>query len=198
MNPITRYEVELRRFTECRFSKVPDLVPESEKGGGYGGYRKKNQKQVCLAGLLIGTRMRKMKNGSKIITGVLDDRTARVEVVLFEEGAVSYDDFNAAYSVRATSVYTMTQAREKFARGLQIKLDKNRVNGSWSDANMTQQLTEVLNTYRNGNCPVNIEYNSGKDISQFVLGQEWNVVPSDELLTRLDKVYGEEQIEIMY
>jgi len=215
-HPITRYEVELRRFTECRFSKVPDLVPESDKGGGYGGYRKKNQKQVCLAGLLIGTRMRKMKNGSKIITGVLDDRTARVEVVLFEEafeqygqalvkdkvcvviGAVSYDDFNAAYSVRATAVYTMTQAREKFARGLQIKLDKNRVNGSWSDTNMTQQLTEVLNTHRNGNCPINIEYNSGKDISQFVLGQEWNVVPSDELLTRLDKVYGEEQIEIMY
>ncbi|MDH5712055.1 MAG: DNA polymerase III subunit alpha, partial [Gammaproteobacteria bacterium] len=41
-HPITRYETELRRFTECRFSKVPDLVPESERGGqgGYGGYRK--------------------------------------------------------------------------------------------------------------------------------------------------------------
>jgi len=40
-HPITRYEQELRRFTECRFSKVPDLVPEGERGGngGYGGYR---------------------------------------------------------------------------------------------------------------------------------------------------------------
>jgi hypothetical protein len=55
-----------------------------------------------------------------------------------------------------------------------------------------------LHTYREGNCPVNIEYNSGTDISQFVLGEEWNVVPSDDLLTRLNKVFGEEQIVVMY
>ncbi len=215
-HPITRYEKELRRFTECRFSKVPDLVPEGEKGGGFSRYSKKNKKQYCLAGLLIGMRVRKTKTGSKIVTGVLDDRTARVEVVLYEDvfeqygqalvkdkvcvvvGSVSYDDFNAAYSINASTIYTMTQAREKFSRGLQIKLDRSKANGSWSDANVTQQLIEVLNTYRDGNCPVNIEYNSGRDISQFVLGEEWNIVPSDELLSRLDKVYGQEQVEIMY
>jgi DNA polymerase-3 subunit alpha len=92
----------------------------------------------------------------------------------------------------------MTQAREKFARGLQIKFDRSKANGSWSDSNVTQQLTEVLQTYREGNCPVNIAYNSGSELSQYVLGEEWNVVPSDELLTRLDKVFGQEYIEIMY
>ena len=218
-HPITRYEQELRRFTECRFSKVPDLVPQSERAGQAGGgynYRKKNKTQYCLAGLLIGMRVRKTKTGSKIVTGVLDDRTARVEVVLYEDvyeqysnalvkdkvcvvvGSVSYDDFNAAYSINASKIYTMTQAREQFARGLQIKFDRGQANGSWSDANVTKQLTDVLHTYREGNCPVNIEYNSGADISQFVLGTEWNVVPSDDLLTRLDKVFGSEQIEIMY
>ena len=218
-HPISRYEQELRRFTECRFSKVPDLVPEAERGGnggGYGGYRKKNKTQYCLAGLLIAKRERKTKTGSKIVTGVLDDRTARIEVVLYEDvfeqyghalvkdkvcvviGSVGYDDFNAAYSVNATTILTMTQAREKFSRGLQIKLDRNKVNGNWSDTSITQQLSEVLHTYREGNCPVNIEYNSGKDVSQFVLGEEWNVVPSDDLLTRLDKVFGAEQIQIMY
>ena len=218
-HPITRYEQELRRFTECRFSKVPDQVPESGRGGnggGYGGYRKKDKKQYVLAGLLIGMRVRKTKTGSKIVTGVLDDRTARVEVVLYEDvfeqyshalvkdkvcvvvGSVSYDDFNAAYSVNANTIYTMTQAREKFARGLQIKFDRSKANGSWSDVNVNQQLNEVLQAYREGNCPVNIEYNSGTDVSQFVLGEEWNVIPSDELLTRLDKVFGHEKIEIMY
>ena len=218
-HPISRYEQELRRFTECRFSKVPDLVPESERGGnggGYGGYRKKNKKQYVLAGLLIGMRVRKTKTGNKIVTGVLDDRTARVEVVLYEDvyeqysnalvkdkvcivvGSVSYDDFNAAYSVNANTIYTMTQAREKFARGLQIKFDRSKANGSWSDVNINQQLNDVLQAYRDGACPINIEYNSGSDISQFVLGEEWNVVPSDELLTRLDKVFGSEQIQMMY
>ena len=218
-HPITRYEIELRRFTECRFSNVPGLVPEGERGGQGGGgysYRKKNKTQYCLAGLLIGMRVRKTKTGSKIVTGVLDDRTARIEVVLYEDvyeqfsnslvkdkvcvvvGSVSYDDFNAAYSVNASKIYTMTQAREQFARGLQIKFDRNQANGSWSDTNVTKQLTDVLHTYREGNCPVNIEYNSGTDISQFLLGTEWNVVPSDDLLTRLDKVFGSEQVEIMY
>ncbi len=215
-HPITRYEEELKRFTECRFYKVPDLVPEAERGGGYGRYGKKDKRQYCLAGLLIGMRVRKTKTGSKIVTGELDDSTARIEMVLYEDvyeqyshtlvkdkvcvvvGSVSYDDFNATYSVNANAIYTMSQAREKFSRGVQIKLDRSKANGSWSDALMTQQLTEVLHTYRDGHCPVNIEYNTGSDISQFVLGEEWNVLPSDELLSRLDKVFGAEHIEIMY
>jgi DNA polymerase-3 subunit alpha len=215
-HPITRYEKELRRFTECRLSKVADLVPESEKNAGFGRYGNKNKKQYCLAGLLIGKRVRKTKTGSKIVTGVLDDRTARIEVVLYEDvfeqygnalerdkvcvvvGSVSYDDFNATYSVNANTIYTMTQAREKFSRGLQIKLDRSKANGNWSDSRITQQLTDVLHTYRDGHCPVNIEYNTGTDISQFVLGEEWNVVPSDELINRLDKVFGLEQVSLLY
>ncbi len=231
-HPITRYEKELRRFTECRFSKVPELVPEDQRGGhagghaggqggGYARYGKKDKRQFVLAGLLIAIRVRRTKTGSKIVTGVLDDKTARVEIVLYEDvyekygtllvkdkvcvvvGSVSYDDFNAAYSVKANTVYTMTQAREHYARGLQIKFDRSRVNenkanGSWSTSNINQQLNDVLKAYREGNCPINIEYNSGTDISQFVLGEEWNVVPSDELLMRLNKVFGAEQIEIMY
>ncbi|MCG6937172.1 MAG: DNA polymerase III subunit alpha [Gammaproteobacteria bacterium] len=215
-HPVSRYEAELRRFTECPLSRVADLVPEAEKNAGFGRYGNKNKKQYCLAGLLISKRVRKTKTGSKIVTGVLDDRTARIDVVLYEDvfeqygnalvkdkvcvavGSVSYDDFNATYSVNASSIYTMTQAREKFSRGLQIKLDRSKANGNWSDTRITQQLTDVLHTYRDGHCPVNIEYNTGTDISQFVLGEAWNVVPSDELISRLDKVFGPEQIEIMY
>jgi DNA polymerase-3 subunit alpha len=212
-HPITRYEDELRSFTECRFSRVPDLVPESERGQTYG---RKNKKVYCLAGLLISTRVRKTNRGSKIVTGVLDDRTGRVEMVLYEdtfeqfqhllvkdkvlvvEGNVSYDDFNASYRITANNVYDMTMAREKFARGVQIKIDRNRYNGNWSDTGVSNKLKEVLHTYREGNCPVNIEYNNGTDMSQFVLGENWNVVPSDDLLHRLDRVFGEDQIHVVY
>ena len=194
-------------------------MPESERGGkasGNYGYRKKDKKQYVLAGLLVGMRVRKTKTGNKIVTGILDDRTARVEVVLYEDvfeqygnslvkdkvcvvvGSVSYDDFNASYSVNASTIYTMTQARERFSRGLQISLNRGKANGSWSDEKITRQLTDVLNTYREGNCPVSIEYNSGTDVSQFVLGEEWNVVPSDELLIRLDKTFGEAFVDVIY
>jgi len=216
-HPITRFEKELRRFTECTFVKVPALVPESEKNGngGYGGY-KKNKKKVCLAGLLIGVRVRKTNRGSKIITGTLDDRTARVDMVMYEEvyeqykhllnkdklviveGSVSYDDFNASYRITATAVYDITLARQKFSRGLEIKFDRAGANGSWSDATMSQQLLEVLQPYRDGSCPITIEYNSGVDVSKLKLGEDWQVVPSDELLLRLNKVFGQEQVSVLY
>jgi DNA polymerase-3 subunit alpha len=213
-HPITRYEAELRKFTECRFSNVPKLVPESERG--VQTYGRKNKKQYCLAGLLINLRMRKTNRGSKIVTGVLDDRTARIEMVMYEdihdqyqhllvkdkvvvvEGAVSYDDFNASYRITANAIYDMTQAREKFARGVEIKLDRGRVNGSWSDNTMMNQLSEVLMTYREGKCPVNIEYSNGSEISRYVLGEEWKVVPSDDLLYRLDKVFGKDYVDVIY
>lgn len=215
-HPISRYEAELRQFTECPLSKVPDLVPDAERNTGALRYGNKNRKQYCLAGLLIGKRVRKTKTGSKVVTGVLDDRTARIEVVLYEDvfeqfgnalvkdkvcvvvGNVSFDDFNATYSVNASTIYTLTEAREKFARGLQIKLDRSKANGDWSDAMIARQLNDVLHTYRDGHCSVSIEYNSGSEISQFVLGEEWNVVPTDDLLNRLAKVFGQEQVSLLY
>ncbi len=215
-HPITRFEKELRRFTECTFINVPALVPEAEKtGNAYGGY-KKNKKQVCLAGLLVGVRVRKTSRGSKIVTGTLDDRTARIDMVMYAEvyaqyshllvkdslciveGSVSYDDFNASYRITASAIYNMTQAREKFSRGLEIKLHRLRVNGHWSDAHMSQQLQEVLQTYRDGSCPVTIEYNSATDSSRLQLGEDWKVIPADELLLRLDKVFGQNQVKMLY
>ena len=215
-HPITRYEEELRRFTECTFVNVPALVPESEKNGnGYGGYRK-NKKQVCLAGLLIGMRVRKTSRGSKIVTGLLDDRTARIDMVMYEEvyaqyshllqkdklciveGSVSYDDFNASYRITASAIYDITQARQKFARGLEIKFDRAGANGSWSDAKMSQQLLEVLQAYRDGGCPVTVDYNSGSDASKIKLGEQWQVTPSDELLNRLQKTFGPDSASVLY
>ena len=51
-----------------------------------------------------------------------------------------------SYRITATAIYDIAQAREKFARGLQIKLDRSKANGSWSDANVMQQLTDVFTT----------------------------------------------------
>ena len=81
-HPITRYEKEIRQFTECALNNVESLVP-SETGGNR--YAKKNQREVRLAGLMISLRARKTQRGSKIVTAVLDDRTARIEMVLYEE-----------------------------------------------------------------------------------------------------------------
>lgn len=215
-HPITRFEKELSHFIECRFVDVPALVPEAEKNSNtYGGYRK-NKKQVCLAGLLMGLRVRKTSRGSKIVTATLDDRTARIDMVMYEEvyaqyspllekdklciveGSVSYDDFNASYRITASAIYDITGAREKFSRGLEIKFDRSQANGSWSDTKISQQLMAVLQTYTDGSCPVTINYYTGASRSRIKLGDSWQVSPSDELLTRLYKNFGRNQVVFLY
>ena len=212
-HPITRYEKEIRQFTECALNNVESLVP-SETGGNR--YAKKNQREVRLAGLMISLRARKTQRGSKIVTAVLDDRTARIEMVLYEEvhekyahllqkdklviveGAVSYDDFSAGYRITANALYDITQAREKFSRCLEIKVDKTKANGSWSDDKVTSQLGDVLQTYREGHCPVCIQYVSDTEHTRLTLGDDWSVQPSDELMNRLRHIFSEDHINMIY
>jgi DNA polymerase-3 subunit alpha len=212
-HPIERYEAEIRQFTDTTLANIADLVPQ-ETGGNQ--YRKKNTKEFRLAGLVVSMRARKTQRGSKLITAVLDDRTARIEMVIYEEisqkfghllnrdkllvveGTVSYDDFSAGYRITANTIYDMTEAREHFSRCLEIHVDKRRVNGSWSDESMLSNLSEVLQTYREGSCPVCVEYNSGAEVTRMALGTDWKVRPTDELLSRLRSVFNDDQVKVVY
>ena len=213
-HPIDRFEKEIRQFTDFTLAKVPDFAPKDS--GGNGGYRKKNKQEYRLAGLMLNMRTRKTQRGSKIVTAVLDDRTARVDVVIYEEtyekfshllekdtllvveGPVSYDDFNGSYRIVASSIFSMTQAREKFSRCLEINIDKTKANGSWSESEMTRQLGDVLQAYREGQCPVCIQYNSGTELTVMNLGDDWKIQPSEDLLGRLRHLFSEEQVNILY
>ena len=212
-HPIDRYEAEIRQFTDSTLANIAALVPQ-ETGGNQ--YRKKNTREFRLAGLMVSMRARKTQRGSKIVTAVLDDRTARIEMVIYEEvsqkyghllnrdklviveGAVSYDDFSAGYRITANTIYDMTQAREKFSRCLEISFDKRRLNGSWSDESMASSLSDVLQTYREGQCPVCVEYNTGGEVTRMALGNDWKVQPSDELLTRLRTLFDDDQVKVVY
>ena len=211
-HPITRYENEIRQFTDVTLENVADIAPQKNEGG----YRRKNTREYRLAGLLVSMRTRKTQRGSKMVTGILDDRTARIEMVIYEEisqkyghllnkdklviveGAVAYDDFSAGYRITASAIYDITQARENFSRCVEISLDKSKANGDWSDNGVATQLTDVLQTYREGRCPVCIQYNSGKEITRLSLGDNWKVQPSDELLNRLQGLFSEENVRVVY
>lgn len=211
-HPIQRYEKEIRQFTDCNLADAAGLAPAD----GGNNYRRKNAREYRLAGLMLNMRARRTQRGSKIVTARLDDRTARIDVVIYEdayekfshllqkdkllivEGPVSYDDFNGTYQVRANSIYDITQARELFSRCLEINLDKTRANGSWSDTGMSDQLNSVLQTYREGRCPVCIQYNSGSESTRLMLGEDWKVEPSEELLSRLRSLLSDDDVRLVY
>jgi len=209
-HPIERYEKELRKFTDCSLGALADQSDlASGAGGGYMSQR--NAKSYKLAGLMIGMRVRKTKTGGKVVSAVLDDRTARVEVRIFEEkfeqynyllnkdklivveGKVIYDDYFGGYRITADIIYDITEARQKFAQRLEINLKEN--NG---DHSIVQQLNQVLNPFREGACPVWINYARDDVMAKISLSDDWSVQPSDELLNRLDKLAGENNVSVIY
>ena len=211
-HPIERYEVELRNFTDCSLGSLADQSDLASGASGGGGYMsQKNARSYKLAGLMIGMRVRRTKTGGKIVSAVLDDRTARVEVRIFEEkfeqynhllnkdklviveGKVVYDDYFGGYRITAEDIYDITEARQKFAQRLEINLQQ--LNG---DHSIVQKLNKVLNPFREGGCPVWINYSRGDVAAKLSLGEDWRVQPSDELISRLDKLAGEENVTVVY
>ncbi|RDH85272.1 MAG: DNA polymerase III subunit alpha [endosymbiont of Galathealinum brachiosum] len=209
-HPIERYEKELRKFTDCSLGALADQSDlASGAGGGYMSQR--NAKSYKLAGLMIGMRVRKTKTGGKIVSAVLDDRTARVEVRIFEEkfeqynyllnkdkliiveGKVIYDDYFGGYRITADTIYDITEARQKFAQRLEINLKEND-----GDHSIVHQLNHVLNPFREGNCPIWINYTRNDVMAKISLSDDWRVQPSDELINRLDKLAGDNNVSVIY
>lgn len=209
-HPIERYEQELRKFTSCSLGALADVIGPGEPGGG-GYMARKNAKEYKLAGLMIGIRVRKTKTGGKIVSAVLDDRTARVEVRIFEEqfekygyllnkdkliiveGGVVYDDYFGGYRITAKSIYDITEARQRFAKRLEIK-----INGKHTANEIVHELNAILQPFREGDCPVWINYNKKGVNAALSLGDDWKVQPSDELINRLNSLAGENGVGIVY
>ena len=63
---------------------------------------------------------------------------------------------------------------------------------------MASQLSDVLQTYREGHCPVCIQYVSSTEHTRLALGGSWNVQPSDELINRLRHMFNDDHINIIY
>ncbi len=203
-HPIDRFLTELSKFTTSR------LAAMVEEGVAPGNGRRGNERQVTAAGLVIALRVRNTRRGRMAFL-TLDDKSGRVEVRVFSEtfeqyrhllatdhllvikGTLALDDYSGGYQITADEVYDMGHAREIFAKRLVISLDKDRAsNGS------ARHLAEILQPYREGQCPVYIEYKNQAASAHVALGDNWRVQPGDELLHRLTEFAGEASVRVDY
>ena len=206
-HPIKRYKQELSKITDCPLGKVVDLVGEDDGPR----YKKRDTRDYRLAGLMISVRVRKTKTGGKIVTATLDDQSGRVEVRIFEEqfeqfghllnkdqliiveGNVAYDDFAGCYRITAKNIFDITEARQRFARRLMLKLTTEQtMNG------FIHELDATLNPFREGQCPVWIQYQRNDAEAVLTLGDDWQVQPSDELINRLTELAGTNNVQVVY
>ena len=192
-HPIDEYEQELRRF-------VPNRLVDLKPARG-------NQQK--MAGLVIDLRLRKTKRGDTLAFVTLDDRSSRMEVTLFGdsyeqhreliakdrilvvEGEVAHDDYSGSLKVKASRVLDIPSARRCFASSLQVELH--------DCADLQQQLAGWLPQHRSSEgVPLRLRYYRSDAQADLLLGADWQVHVTDELLWELKRRYGQDAVELLY
>jgi DNA polymerase-3 subunit alpha len=151
------------------------------------------------------------KSGGRIAFLTLDDRSSRIELVVFSqlyescrallvkdqllivEGEVGIDEFTENNKLTGRQVYDLTQAREKFAKGVSLTLHKKQLEPSF-----IQILQEALRPFCGGQCPLFIHYQQEHAQACLALGNEWRVKPSESLLDALTDFCGPENVRVEY
>jgi DNA polymerase-3 subunit alpha len=204
-HPITEYERELKPITSGRIADVGGARPV---GANEGGWRAPGR-TVTVAGLVLEIR----KRGGRT-SFVLDDRSGRLEVTMFEDvyqqyralvakdailvvdGSLRWDDFIEDWRVSAKRILDVDQAREQYARRVVLRWPRGE--RAADGRRLVTEIEQALRPSRGGRCSVSIRYARSDAAALVNFGEEWTVRPSRELVERLGQIVGRDGVEIVY
>jgi len=201
-HPITPYEPDLKFLVSARLVDAGGARPSAplgERGWSQG-------KAATVAGLVLEVRRRPNR-----VTLILDDRSARLEVSLFEEtfqqyrdiivkdailivdGTLRFDDFIEAWRLQAKTLMDIDRARERFARRLWLRWP-----AEFDDPQGMARFEELLKPYLNGPCAVSVVVSRAGYTGRLNLAESWSVRPSRELLDKLSALVGRDGWYLVY
>ncbi|HEX3848936.1 MAG TPA: DNA polymerase III subunit alpha [Steroidobacteraceae bacterium] len=201
-HPITPYQPDLKLLGVSRLADVGGPKPPVVEGGR--GWSQ--GKPATVAGLVLEIRRRPNR-----VTLILDDRTARLEVSLFEEifqqhrdiivkdailiidGTLRFDDFIEAWRLQAKSLMDIDRARERFARRLWLKWP-----AEFDGPQGLNRFEQTLKPYLRGPCGVSISVQRPDFSGRLNLADSWSVRPTRELLDKLSTLVGREGWYLVY
>jgi DNA polymerase-3 subunit alpha len=206
-HPITPYEPDLKFLVGARLVDVGGPRPTPKPVAAGGGERTWSQaKPATVAGLVLDIRRRPNR-----VTLILDDRTARLEVSLYEEtfqqhrdiivkdaivvvdGSLRYDDFIEAWRLQAKSLMNIDRARERFARRLWLRWP-----AAFDGPLGMNRFEELLKPYLRGPCGVSVVVSRPEYVGRLNLGDAWSIRPSRELLDKLSGLVGRDGWHLVY
>ena len=205
-HPYQEYAAELSHFVKHKLSDItPEKIQPSAGGNGQG---RRKEMSLVLAGIVSGVRILQTRRG-KMAVVTLDDRSAQIEVMVFNDeyernrtwinvdellivqGRASMDDYTGNMRISADELYDLASARSAFAKRLELTInDTNKLR--------VKKLKELLAPYREGKCPVLVDYRNGLGSVQLKLGEEWNITLHDDLVRGLGEVLGKERVQVVY
>ena len=181
-----------------------------------------------VAGLLHDSRVWQSNDGKRRATLTLDDRSARFEISLFGkdfdkyrellqkdliliiECTVSINDYKGGIQGRAKQIMTLDEVRRKHAQQLLLNLRSETLESGFCD-----HLEQILSPFRNrlseeaaqssgkvnavsAGCQIVVNYQRPGAQGCIMLGKDWLVSPSNDLLQALRSEYGRDQVELGY
>jgi DNA polymerase-3 subunit alpha len=205
-HPITPYEPDLKFLVSARLVDVGGPKP-TPAPADRGGERIWSQaKPATVAGLVLEIRRRPNR-----VTLILDDRSARLEVGLYEEtfqqyrdiivkdailiveGSLRFDDFIEAWRLQAKTLMDIDRARERFARRLWLRWPEQ-----FDGPTGMQRFEDMLKPYLKGPCGVSVVVNRAEYCGRLNLADSWSVRPTRELLDKLSALVGRDGWYLVY
>jgi DNA polymerase-3 subunit alpha len=195
-HPIDEYEDELKQMVSNR---IVDLRPGKESS--------------AVSGMVVGMRIMKNKRGESFAFLTLDDKSGRIELSVWAEkfnayreilvkdallvvqGNVSEDSFTGGLKMVAESIQSIYDARCSKLNRLELSLSGGAED---SPAGWVDKFHNTLSAYKDGNCPVTVQYALPSAAGQLKLGKQWKVQPKDELISRLREEFGKNSVTLHY
>jgi DNA polymerase-3 subunit alpha len=206
-HPITPYEQDLKFLAGARLAEVGGPRPATAKAAAGSGERTWTAgKPATVAGLVLEIRRRPNR-----VTLILDDRTGRLEVSLYEEifqqhrdiivkdailvieGSLRYDDFIEAWRLQAKSLLDIDRARERFARRLWLKWP-----AQFEAPGGMNRFEDMLKPYLRGPCGISVVVSRDGYTGRLNLADAWSVRPTRELLDKLTALVGRDGWHLVY
>jgi DNA polymerase-3 subunit alpha len=204
-HPITPYEPDLKFLVGARLVDVGGPRPV-QKAAPPGERTWSAGKPATVAGLVLEIRRRPNR-----VTLILDDRTARLEVTLFEEtfqqhrniivkdailvieGSLKFDDFIEGWRLQAKSLMDIDRARERFARRLWLRWP-----AAFDGPEGLARFEDMLKPYLRGPCGVSVAISRPDYCGRLNLGDAWSIRPTRELLDKLSAMVGRDGWHLVY
>jgi DNA polymerase-3 subunit alpha len=202
-HPITPYEPDLKFLVSARLADIGGPKPPPSMDGTRSWSA---GKPATVAGLVLEIRRRPNR-----VTLILDDRSARLEVSLYEEvfqqhrdiivkdailiidGTLRFDDFIEAWRLQGKSLMDIDRARERYARRLWLRWP-----AEFDGPQGMNRFEQVLKPYLRGPCGVSVAVNRSEYSGKVNLPDAWSVRPTRELLDRLSALVGREGWYLVY
>lgn len=196
-HPIDQYVYEIKQY-------VPNIIDIKHV------LFQKNKTRIVIFGLLITLRIKMSKKGNNVLFGTLEDKSGKLDIIVFSDllkksqyclkensmilikGVVHYDRSYDTYKIIVRELYDINDLRKRYIQNLCIVLHSKYINEK-----LLINIKSVLEKHRfGGSLPVHFLYKTYEMQVVLCCSTQWNINPSDQLLTELRDIIGFDQIKL--